>query len=510
MLLLVFVRSNYHNVIPVLAGSFLLALYAIGCGQKDSGASAKKDRGSSEAERIAKLEDGLYAQMDTSKGMIVLQLEFEKTPMTVANFVGLAEGIKISNKPEGTRFYDGLVFHRVIPDFMIQGGCPQGTGTGGPGYKFADEIDPTLKHTGPGILSMANSGPGTNGSQFFITHKATPWLDGKHTVFGKVVGPADQKVVNAIAKGDKLKTMKILRVGEKAKAFKSDQAAFTALAKGIAKDKLSRNKERMDKGKKQVEVVLADLKKEHPKSQLVTAKSGLRYMVTKAGEGETPAKGDHSKVHLLFKLADGTVIDDTRKSGKPQDFVVGAQLLPGLTEGLVGMKKSERRVIIVPHELGFGESGAGGKVPPFATLIIDLEMVDVQSIKALIDPILEKLKKEHPKAEIITSKTGLKYVITKTGSGGKVGKGKKIKAHYTGKLLDGTVFDSSVKRGTPLEFVVGTGRVIKGWDEALSDMAKGEKRTLIIPPDLAYGERGRPPTIPPNSVLVFDIELADF
>ena len=508
LLLLAFVRSNYHNIIPCLAGSFLLTLYSIGCGQKNPGTSPEKDRGSGAAAQIENLKDGLYVQMDTSKGMIVLQLEFEKTPMTVANFIGLAEGTKISNKAKGTRFYDGLTFHRVIPDFMIQGGCPLGTGTGGPGYKFADEIDPALRHTGPGILSMANSGPGTNGSQFFITHKATPWLDGKHTVFGHVI--SGQEVVNAIAKGDMLKTVKILRVGETAKAFKSDQWAFTALAEGISKDKLSRNKERMDKGKKQVEQVLSDLKKEHPKSQLVTAKSGLRYMVTKAGEGETPSKGDHSKVHLLFKLADGTVIDDTRKSGKPQDFVVGAQLLPGLTEGLAGMKKSERRVIIVPHELGFGESGAGGKVPPFATLIIDLEMVDVQSIKALIDPILEKLKKEHPKAEVITSKTGLRYVVTKKGLGGKVGKGKKIKAHYTGKLLDGTVFDSSVKRGTPLEFVVGTGRIIKGWDEALSDMSKGEKRTLIIPPDLAYGERGRPPTIPPNSVLVFDVELVDF
>ena len=167
----------------------------------------------------AELKDGLYAEFDTTKGKILLSLEFEKTPQTVANFVGLAEGTKDSNKPKGTKFYDGLNFHRVIANFMIQGGCPLGTGTGGPGYKFADEIEPTLKHTGPGILSMANSGPATNGSQFFITHKATPWLDGKHTVFGKVVGPADQKVVDAIAKGDKLNSVKIIRVGEKAKAF---------------------------------------------------------------------------------------------------------------------------------------------------------------------------------------------------------------------------------------------------------------------------------------------------
>ena len=375
LLLLVSVRSNNLKTLSVLACSTLLTLYSIGCGQKSLSTTPEKDRDSDTAGQIENIEDGLYAQMDTSKGMIVLQLEFEKTPMTVANFIGLAEGAKISNKPEGTRFYDGLVFHRVIPDFMIQGGCPLGTGTGGPGYKFADEIDPTLQHKGPGILSMANAGPGTNGSQFFITHKATPWLDGKHTVFGQVV--SGQEVVNAIAKGDILKAVKILRVGEAAKAFRSDQAAFTALAKGIEKDKLPRDKERMNNEKKQIDAILADLKKKHPESELVTSKTGLQYVITKAGAGE------------------------------------------------------------------------------------------------------------------------------------KVGSGKNIKAHYTGKLLNGTVFDSSMKR-EPLEFVVGTGRVIKGWDEALSDMAKGEKRTLIIPPALAYGEAGRPPIIPPNSVLVFDVELVDF
>jgi|ETNmetMinimDraft_25_1059894.scaffolds.fasta_scaffold35616_2 peptidylprolyl isomerase len=170
---------------------------------------------------------GLYATLSTSKGDIVLELHYKKVPLTVTNFVGLAEGKIKSIRPAGQPYYDGLIFHRVIADFMIQGGCPNGNGRGGPGYKFRDEFDPTLKHTGPGVLSMANAGPGTNGSQFFITHKATPWLDGRHAVFGKVV--SGQDVVDAIAKGDTLKKIVIKRVGEDAEKFIADQASFDKL-----------------------------------------------------------------------------------------------------------------------------------------------------------------------------------------------------------------------------------------------------------------------------------------
>jgi peptidyl-prolyl cis-trans isomerase B (cyclophilin B) len=136
------------------------------------------------------------ATMTTNKGVIKLELFADKTPKTVENFEKLA----------GQGFYDGLKFHRVIDNFMIQGGCPKGTGSGGPGYQFADEFHATLKHDKPGILSMANAGPNTNGSQFFITHVATPWLDGKHSVFGQVMGDG-QKVVNSIRQGDKIESL---------------------------------------------------------------------------------------------------------------------------------------------------------------------------------------------------------------------------------------------------------------------------------------------------------------
>jgi cyclophilin family peptidyl-prolyl cis-trans isomerase len=174
-----------------------------------------------------KLVDGLYAKFITSKGDILIRLELEKTPLTVTNFVGLAEGTKDSNRGKSVRFYDGLTFHRVIPNFMIQGGDPVGNGSGGPGYKFPDEIDTTLRHDAPGVLSMANAGPGTNGSQFFITHVKTPWLDGKHTVFGHVV--EGQDVVNAIRQGDTIKNISIIRMGIKAMAFKADQESFDML-----------------------------------------------------------------------------------------------------------------------------------------------------------------------------------------------------------------------------------------------------------------------------------------
>ena len=306
------------------------------------------------------LKDGMYAEFKTSKGTILLKLEFEKCPMTVANFVGLAEGTKHYAKGGGAPskqskpYYDGLNFHRVIADFMIQGGCPEGTGRGGPGYRFPDEIDPTLKHSGPGILSMANAGPGTNGSQFFITHKATPWLDGKHTVFGNVI--KGQDVVDKVATGDKIESLKIHRIGAKAEAFKGDEAQF-------------------QKFKKELGDVTTKLEKEHGKKAVETA-SGLKYIVLKEGTGEKAGKGRDIKAHYEGKLENGRMFDSSRRRGEPLAFKVGVgMVIKGWDEALSDMKKGERRILIIPSELGYGARGAGGVIPPNATLIFDVEMV---------------------------------------------------------------------------------------------------------------------------------------
>ena len=332
------------------------------------------------ASALDELTDGLYARVQTTKGNIMIKLEFEKTPLTVANFVGLAEGTKkfdAQGREAGKPYYDGLSFHRVIADFMIQGGCPLGTGTGGPGYRFADEIDPTLKHVGPGILSMANAGPGTNGSQFFITHKATPWLDGKHTVFGKVLGADDQKVVNAIAKGDKIVKVTIVRVGAKAKAFKGDEAHYAKIMEDKEKSKKIAFEARMKKEEEQVAALIAKYEKEN-NTKVQQTKSGLRYIVLAKGKGDKPEAGTRISAHYTGTLADGKKFDSSRDRNEPIRFPVGKGfVIPGWDEALSDMTKGERRILIIPHKLGYGERGAGGGIiPPFATLVFDVELVD--------------------------------------------------------------------------------------------------------------------------------------
>lgn len=308
-------------------------------------------------------EDGLYAEIDTDKGSIILKLEYQKCPMTVANFVGLAEGSIENDKSSGKPFYDGLSFHRVIADFMVQGGCPEGSGRGGPGYRFPDEIDPSLKHDGPGVLSMANAGPGTNGSQFFITHVATPWLDGRHTVFGKVL--SGQGVVNAIAQGDKIKKVTIHRVGDKAKAFKSDNATFQKLR--------SAN----DPGKKNAEEGLAFLKTNGAKEGVKTTESGLQYEILRDGPGKKPAATDTVKVHYEGKLINGTVFDSSYRRGEPVTFPLN-RVIPGWTEGVQLLNVGGKGRLTIPSNLAYGERGAGGVIPPNATLIFEIELLGIE------------------------------------------------------------------------------------------------------------------------------------
>ncbi len=310
------------------------------------------------------MEEGLYAKFNTTKGAILVNLEYKKTPGTVGNFVGLAEG-NLENEaiPQGKPYYDGLKFHRVIADFMIQGGDPQGTGAGGPGYQFDDEIHPDLKHDGPGVLSMANAGPGTNGSQFFITHVETSWLNGKHTVFGKVV--EGQDVVNAIEQGDEIQTLEIQRVGADAEAFDATET-FRKFNGAKA--------EREAAAKKKSEELLEELAAGFDKTE-----SGLRYKVFQNGEGVKAEKGKTVSVHYKGSLTDGTVFDSSYKRNQPIDFPLGVgQVIPGWDEGIGLLQVGDKARFVIPPYLGYGERGAGGVIPPDATLIFDVELVDVK------------------------------------------------------------------------------------------------------------------------------------
>ncbi len=307
------------------------------------------------------MQDGIYAKFNTSKGAITVKLTHDKTPGTVGNLVALAEGnLENKVKPQGTPYYDGLKFHRVIPDFMIQGGCPLGTGTGDGGYKFDDEFHPDLTHNGPGVLSMANAGPGTNGTQFFITHVATPWLDNKHTVFGHVV--EGQEVVDAIAQGDTLDTLEIIRVGAAAEAWNAVEAFRTFEG--------SREKRMVEARAAQKEAL------DKVSAGFSETTSGLRYQIIQKGSGIKAERGQQVSVHYQGALVDGTVFDSSYKRKEPIEFQLGVgQVISGWDEGLQLLHVGDKARFVIPSDLAYGSAGAGGVIPPDAILVFDVELV---------------------------------------------------------------------------------------------------------------------------------------
>ncbi|MBP6557602.1 MAG: peptidylprolyl isomerase [Flavobacterium sp.] len=362
------------------------------------------------------INEGIFAEIDTDKGKILLQLEYKKTPVTVANFVALAEGNNASVTDanlKGKPFYDGLKFHRVIADFMIQGGDPVGNGSGGPGYAFKDEIVPDLKHNRAGVLSMANSGPKTNGSQFFITHKETPWLDGKHTVFGYVIKGLE--VVNAIKQDDIIKKITITRKGAEAKKFNASKTFADYMANKAGDDAKeaaiaaeNKRKQAEAEAQKQAEykakygpVFAAKVKYlNETKATATETASGLKYKIIQPGTGKKPADGANVLIHYAGYLEDGTLFDSSyeavnKECGKfdenrakqngyqPFPFQYGKKdgLIPGFIEGLSFMNFGDKAIIFIPSKLGYGERGAGNVIPPNSNIIFEIEMLEPAPVK---------------------------------------------------------------------------------------------------------------------------------
>ena len=310
-------------------------------------------------------KEGLFAVITTEKGEIILKLFYKETPMTVANFVGLAEGTLDAAK--GKPFYDGLKFHRVISDFMIQGGDPAGNGTGGPGYKFPDEFVEGFIFDKPGKLAMANSGTNTNGSQFFITHVPTDWLNYKHTIFGEVV--SGQDIVDSVSQGDTIKSIKIIRQGKDAEAFKVTQESFDAMkepAKGAAAKFLSEQKT------KAIAKVIEGCEK---------SKNGIYYKILKEGSGAVCGKGKKVTVEYKGYLPSGQIFDAS-KEFHPQGHdplmftTAGGEMIPGFDEMVQEMKFGETRKIVIPPELAYGSYGVPqAGIPGDSYICFDVKLV---------------------------------------------------------------------------------------------------------------------------------------
>lgn len=322
--------------------------------------------------KVLEGKEGVFAVINTTKGDIVLELFYKDTPLTVTNFVGLVEGTLDAAK--GKKFYDGLKFHRVIADFMIQGGDPQGTGAGGPGYKFADEWSDKYSFDKPGYLAMANAGPNTNGSQFFITHVPTDWLNGKHTIFGKVVDEASQLVVNAVAQGDKMNSITIIRQGADAEKFTATQEDWNKHAENVKKIAL-------EKKKAANAAKIAEVEKAFP--GFAVDENGIYWKTTKEGSGDKCGKKKSVTVEYKGYLVNGQVFDGSAKLLKgghePLDFMTdGRQMIPGFDIMVQDMKKGEVRTIVIPSDLAYGDQGYPGVIPGGAYIAFDIELVKIK------------------------------------------------------------------------------------------------------------------------------------
>lgn len=389
-----------QNLLPL----FLIALFVVGCSSKSANSEESKsvienevsnddskEKKSKKEKPFKVKEDGLYAQIETAKGVITIKLEFEKAPLTVMNFMGLIEGTKPNDvKGAGEPYYDGLKFHRVVPNFVIQGGDPTGTGSGGPGYRFPDEFHRDLLHTIEGTLSMANSGPATNGSQFFITHTATPHLDFRHSVFGYVIDGMD--VVNAIREGDVMDKVTIIRKGKAADAFvysDAKWAEYTANAPVQNKEQMELlRKEKEAKDLKKVEgIKAAKAGKTEYKSflkglatelcedgQVMEAGDGLFFCVTEFGDGAKPKAGQKVKAKYKGSFPGGAKFDE----GVYEFELVTGSVIEGWHVGFAELNKGAKATLVIPYWLGYGDRPQfGGQMPAYSTLIFEVELLDI-------------------------------------------------------------------------------------------------------------------------------------
>ena len=321
---------------------------------------------------------GVFAWIKTDKGEILAQLEFEKAPLTVMNFVGLAEGrFNTPSSPKGTPYFNGLSFHRVEPNFVIQGGDPEGNGTGGPGYEFPNEIDPSLNHDTEGILSMANAGPDTNGSQFFITLAQASFLNGSYSVFGRVV--EGMEVVKKIKKGDKIQTIQIIRKGERAETFQPTWEQFQQLSAKILKD---RSTLAVQQSQKMQEALEAFVQKQWQNIRFErSSQDGLMYYIAQEGNGQTGEQtGNVERYQLHYTLwapgPDGTInkVDSSFDRGTPIEIAPN-QVIKAWGITMPQMQLNERRIILVMSELGYGKRGNPPRIQPNSPLLFEMEMV---------------------------------------------------------------------------------------------------------------------------------------